>query len=133
MDSSMMLAVPSANPGGLEAEISGHFGHCDLFTLINIQSGTIASVDTVANVEHGAGGCVGPVTLLQSKGVGTLVVGGMGARPMQACADAGIAVYRADLLGLKKVKDAATGLLAGKFALMQADQVCKGDGDCHNH
>ncbi len=129
----MMLAVPSTSPGGLEAEISGHFGHCDVFTLINIQEGKIAAVDTVTNVEHGAGGCVGPVKLLQSKGVGTLVVGGMGARPMQACADAGIAVYCAELIGLKKVEDAATGLLAGKFTLMRADQTCKGDGNCHHH
>ncbi len=133
MDSTMTLAVPSTSPGGLNAEISAHFGHCDMFTLIKIQEGKIAEVDTVSNVEHGEGGCVGPVKLLQTKGVVALVVGGMGARPMQACADAGIAVYRADLLGLKKVEDAAAGLLAGKFAMMRADQTCKGDGNCHHH
>ncbi|WP_417913577.1 NifB/NifX family molybdenum-iron cluster-binding protein [Candidatus Electronema sp. JM] len=133
MEATMTLAVPSNNPGGLDAEISEHFGHCDLFTLIQIQDGAIASVDTVANVEHGAGGCVGPVKLLHNKGVGALVVGGMGARPMQACADVGIAVYRAELLGLKHVKDAAAGLLAGSFALMRPEQTCKGDGNCHHH
>ena len=29
--------------------------------------------------------------------------------------------------------DAAAGLLAGKFAMMRADQTCKGDGNCHHH
>ncbi|MCW5199955.1 dinitrogenase iron-molybdenum cofactor biosynthesis protein, partial [Desulfobulbus sp. F1] len=96
MTSSLMVAVPSDNPGGLAANISGHFGHCDLFTLINIQEGKVASVDTVNNVAHSAGGCLAPVNLLRDKGVGAIVVGGMGARPMQAFAEAGIAVYYAD-------------------------------------
>ncbi|MCW5199042.1 NifB/NifX family molybdenum-iron cluster-binding protein [Desulfobulbus sp. F4] len=128
----MMLAVPSNTPGGLEAGISGHFGHCDLFTLINIQEGKIAAVDTVANLEHGAGGCVAPVNLLRDKGVGAVVVGGLGARPMQAFADAGIAVYYADKSLLCNVKDAVSGLLAGKFPKMQPEQICKGSGHCHH-
>jgi predicted Fe-Mo cluster-binding NifX family protein len=132
MKSSFMLAVPSNNPGGLAAGISGHFGHCDLFTLITIQEGKIASVDTVANLEHGAGGCVAPVHLLRDKGVGAIVVGGLGARPMQAFADAGIAVYYADQSSLKDVEAAASGLLAGQFPQMRPDQVCKGDGHCQH-
>jgi predicted Fe-Mo cluster-binding NifX family protein len=132
MDASFMLAVPSNTPGGLEAAVSNHFGHCDTFTLINIQAGKIAAVDTVANLEHGTGGCVEPVNVLRAKGVGALVVGGLGARPMQACADAGIAVYYTDKAAGAKVEDAVSGLLAGKFAKMQPEQVCKGSGHCHH-
>ncbi len=132
MNASMLLAVPSDSPGGLAAQISGHFGHCDLFTLINIQEGKIASVDTVANLEHGAGGCVAPVNLLRDKGVGAIVVGGLGARPMQAFAAAGIAVYYADQAALSKVEAAVSGMLAGKFPQMRPEQTCKGSGSCHH-
>ena len=30
------VAIPSQHPGGLEALRSGHFGHCDVFTLVKI-------------------------------------------------------------------------------------------------
>jgi predicted Fe-Mo cluster-binding NifX family protein len=134
MNSSLLLAVPSDNPGGLTANISGHFGHCDLFTLISVQEGKIAAVDTVGNVEHSAGGCLAPVSMLQDKGVGAIVVGGMGARPMQAFAEAGIAVYYADRAALENVGAAADGFLAGKFPQMRPEQTCQGhDGNCHGH
>ncbi len=132
MNSSVLLAVPSDNPGGLTANISGHFGHCDIFTLISIQEGKIAAVDTVGNVEHGVGGCLEPVSLLRGKGVGAIVVGGMGARPMQAFAEAGIAVYYADRDALRSVGEVADGFLSGKFPQMRPEQTCKGSGTCHH-
>ncbi|MCI5120037.1 MAG: dinitrogenase iron-molybdenum cofactor biosynthesis protein [Candidatus Electrothrix sp. AUS4] len=132
MSSSLFLAVPSNTPGGLDAEISEHFGHCDLFTLINIQEGKVASVDTVANVEHGAGGCLEPVQLLKDQGVQAIVVGGMGARPMQAFADVNINVYFAEKKSLKKVREAVDGIVQGNFPVMRAEQTCKGAGTCHH-
>ena len=132
MSSSVFLAVPSNTPGGLDAEISEHFGHCELFTLINIQEGKVASVDTVANVEHGAGGCMEPVQLLKDQGVQAIVVGGMGARPMQALAEVNIDVYFAEKNSLKKVQEAVDGLVQGSFPVMRADQSCKGAGTCHH-
>jgi len=38
------VAVPSMSPGGLEAMRAGHFGHCDLFTLIHLEDGEIKEV-----------------------------------------------------------------------------------------
>ncbi len=132
MSSSIFLAVPSNTPGGLDAGISEHFGHCDLFTLINIQEGIIAAVDTVANVEHGAGGCMEPVQLLKDQGVEAIIVGGMGARPMQAFADVDIDVYFAEKNSLNKVQEAVEGLVQGDFPRMRSDQTCKGAGSCHH-
>ncbi|WPD22470.1 MAG: NifB/NifX family molybdenum-iron cluster-binding protein [Candidatus Electrothrix aestuarii] len=132
MSSSFFLAVPSNTPGGLDAEISEHFGHCELFTLIDIQEGKVASVDTVANVEHGAGGCMEPVQLLKDQGVQAIVVGGMGARPMQALADVNIDVYFAEKSSLNKVQEAVDGIVQGSFPVMRADQTCKGAGTCHH-
>ena len=41
MAETMKLAVPTMGEGGLQAERSGHFGHCDCFTLIDIADGEI--------------------------------------------------------------------------------------------
>ena len=32
----MNIAIPCNAPGGLEAEVSNHFGECDIFTVINL-------------------------------------------------------------------------------------------------
>ena len=30
------IAIPSVQPGGLDAEVGAHFGHCDLYTLVDV-------------------------------------------------------------------------------------------------
>jgi predicted Fe-Mo cluster-binding NifX family protein len=132
MNSSLVLAIPSNNPGGLEAEISEHFGHCDLFTLIKIQEGKVASVETVSNVEHAEGGCMAPVQLLKNQGVQAIVVGGIGARPLQAFSEVSIDVYYGDRGALNNVEAAANGMIDGNFPVMRSDQACGGHSNCHS-
>ena len=57
------IAVPSNGAGGLDGLRSGHFGHCDVFTLVDVKDGQIAQVSTIANAEHVQGGCMVPVNL----------------------------------------------------------------------
>ena len=33
------IAVPSEGQGGLDGLRAGHFGHCDVFTLVDIEDG----------------------------------------------------------------------------------------------
>jgi len=131
MIESLRLAVPSNNPGGLEAQRSDHFGHCDLFTIIDIKDNAIASVDAVANKEHAAGGCLVPVTLLRDQGVKAIVVGGIGARPLQGFNEVGISVYYADRNSVQNVQNAAEGMIAGHFPVIEPHQTCQGQGNCH--
>lgn len=131
MIESLLLAVPSNNPGGLEAERSDHFGHCDLFTLINIENGTMKKVETVSNQEHGAGGCMIPVTFLRDQGVKAIVVGGIGARPLQGFGEVGIDVYYADRNTVQNVQSVVEGMIAEKFPLIHPDQTCNGHANCH--
>ena len=35
--STSTLAIPSALPGGLEAGMGMHFGHCDIYTIVQIE------------------------------------------------------------------------------------------------
>ncbi len=131
MIESLLLAVPSNNPGGLEAGRSDHFGHCDLFTLIKIEDSTIEKVETVSNQEHGAGGCMVPVNFLRDQGVKAIVVGGIGARPLQGFSEVGIDVYFADRNDVQSVQAVAEGMIAGKFPLIHPDQACSGHANCH--
>ncbi|MBW2458690.1 MAG: dinitrogenase iron-molybdenum cofactor biosynthesis protein, partial [Deltaproteobacteria bacterium] len=55
----MLIAVPSEAPGGLDAEVSAHFGHCAAFTLITVADGKIGEVSTLDNAPHEQGGCMG--------------------------------------------------------------------------
>lgn len=127
----LRLAVPSDNPGGLEAQRSDHFGHCDIFTIIDIRDNGIVGVREVANHEHEPGGCLAPVTRLRDQGVEAIVVGGIGARPLQGFTDAGISVYYADRNSVLTVQGVAEGMLAGHFPLIQQNQTCRNHGDCH--
>jgi len=127
------IAVPSNNPGGLAGERSDHFGHCDIFTLVDIENGKVVSVDTVSNVEHGAGGCMAPVGMLKDQGVHAIVVAGMGARPLQGFGNVGIDVYFAAREAFGRVEDVVAEVLENRLIRMDPGQACKGGGECHGH
>lgn len=126
------VVVPTNNPGGMEAERSDHFGHCDVFTLITINDGKIDSVETMEQIEHGAGGCMVPVQTLRDYGAHAIVVGGIGARPLAGFAEVGIDVYFAPREQIRTVDDVMTAFLAGNLPVMQPGQACKGGGNCHH-
>jgi len=129
----MRIAIPSNSPGGITAERSDHFGHCDIFTLVDIdEAKEIKEVTIIKNGDHEAGGCMVPVTILQNAGVQAIIVGGMGARPMRGFADADIEVYFADRSAMTTVQDVVSGFTTNKLPVMHADQVCKGSGNCHH-
>lgn len=129
----MRIAVPSNNPGGLEAGRSDHFGHCDLFTVIDLdQDKKISQVSTVDNVAHDAGGCMVPVKVLSDAKVNAIVVGGMGARPMRGFNEVGIEVYYADQNAIVDVRAAVDSFIKGLLPMMRGDQACKGGVDCHH-
>ncbi|PHR30691.1 MAG: dinitrogenase iron-molybdenum cofactor biosynthesis protein [Desulfotalea sp.] len=129
----MRIAIPSNNPGGLGADRSDHFGHCDIFTLVDLdENKKVQDVVTIANGDHVAGGCLVPVKILQEAGAEVIVVGGMGARPMQGFAGVGISVYFANKNTLKTVGEAVEAFAKDELPKMHADQVCKGSGNCHH-
>jgi predicted Fe-Mo cluster-binding NifX family protein len=129
----MRIAIPTNNPGGLEATRSDHFGHCDVFTVVSLDADKkIGEVETIANGGHEAGGCMVPVKILSDAGVDAIVVGGMGARPMQGFAQAGIDVYFAGREEVTDVQTVVEKYTANQLPVMHADQVCKGSGNCQH-
>lgn len=124
------LAVPSEGNGGLDGVRSGHFGHCAVFTCVDIEDGKIGSVRIVQNGEHAEGGCMVPVQKLAQEGVNAIVVGGIGMRPLVGFQQAGIAVYYdADQPQVRPVVEA---FAAGSLPLISEQQTCKGSGHCHH-
>jgi len=89
----MLIAVPSDAPGGLDATIAEHFGHCDAFTLVHVEDGAPGPVRVLENGGHDHNGCMTPVSLLKAEGVDVLVSGGMGRRPLAGFQSVGIMVY----------------------------------------
>lgn len=129
----MRIAIPTNNPGGMEARRSDHFGHCDVFTVVELdEEKKIKKVELIPTPEHGAGGCMVPVNVLKTAGVNVIVVGGMGARPLQGFNQVGIDVYWADRNSILDPTAVVEHFVAGKLLAMHADQVCGGESTCHH-
>ena len=120
------IAVPSNGTGGLDGMRAGHFGHCDVFTFIDVENGEIKDVSTLQNEEHVQGGCMVPVNLLASHNVNVLVVGGIGMRPLMGFKQVGIDVYHD--AERPEIRPVVEDLIAGKLPEIRNDQVCGGGG-----
>ena len=120
------IAIPSNGNGGMDETRSGHFGHCDVFTIIDVANGEIKNVSTIPNQEHVQGGCMVPVNLLARHNVNALVVGGIGMRPLMGFKQAGIDVYHDSQRA--EIRPVVEDLIAGKLSEITNDQVCGGGG-----
>ena len=118
------IAIPSNGQGGLNGTRSGHFGHCDVFTFVDVKDGQISGVTTLANQEHVQGGCMVPVNLLADHHVNALIVGGIGMRPLMGFRQVGIDVYHDDQR--PDIEPVVMDLIAGKLSEITNDQVCGG-------
>lgn len=123
---STRVAVPSEGQGGLDGFRAGHFGHCDVFTLIDVEDGKIKDVNVVPNQEHVQGGCMVPVQLLASHKVDKLIVGGIGMRPLMGFQQVGIEVYYDG--ERRDIRPVVEDMVAGKLPMIAEDQVCGGGG-----
>lgn len=125
MSNIMKLAVPTMGAAGLDGQRSGHFGHCDCFTVVDIVDGEVQGASSLCN-NHDEGGCLAPVALLAEAGVDAIVAAGMGMRPLMGFQQAGITVYFENQT--PNVGDAARLVAAGNVPVMSADTACQ-----HHH
>lgn len=126
----MLVAIPSKNPGGLEAEMSDHFGHCDVFTLVGVEGNQVQSVQVIPNQGHEQGSCLAPVQYLAQQGARVLIAGGMGQRPLAGFADAGIMVLHRG--PTQTVGEAIEAMTQGHLPYFGNDNTCGGgSGHCH--
>jgi len=120
------IAIPSTGAGGLDGQRSGHFGHCDVFTFVDIEEGEIKDITTIPNQSHVQGGCMVPVNLLAEHNVNALIVGGIGMRPLMGFRQVGIDVYHDEIR--PEIRPVVEDLISGKLSIIGDDQVCGGGG-----
>ena len=120
------IAIPSIDAGGINGQRSGHFGHCDVFTLVDVEEGKIKQVTTIPNQSHVQGGCMVPVNLLAEHKVNALIVGGIGMRPLMGFRQVGIDVYYD--VTRQEIKPVVDDLLVEKLPMIEDNQVCGGGG-----
>jgi predicted Fe-Mo cluster-binding NifX family protein len=121
-----IVAIPSSQPGGLDAALGAHFGHCDLYTLVTLEDKAIQSVDIIPNVPHQQGGCMAPVQYLAENGTKALIAGGMGFRPLMGFNQVGISVYFGG--EAQSVGEALQAFIEGKLPEFRQEHTCGGGG-----
>ena len=120
------IAIPSNGQGGMGGTRAGHFGHCDVFTLVDVENSKIKDISILQNMEHVQGGCMVPVNLLSENRVNAIIVGGIGMRPLMGFKQMGIAVFHDDQR--PDIEPVVKDLIAGNLAEIRNDQVCGGGG-----
>ena len=125
----VLIAVPSKAPGGLQAKVDSHFGHCEVYTMLEVQAGEVKNCQTLPSLPHDNGGCLAPVQFLAEQKVSVMIAGGMGMRPLQAFAQAGIDVFYSNNLGT--VEDVVKAFVAGNLKKFGQDNACQ--GGCSGH
>jgi predicted Fe-Mo cluster-binding NifX family protein len=123
---STIIAIPSTAPGGMEAPLGAHFGHCDLYTMVSVEEKEIKSVEVIPNMPHQQGGCMAPVQYLADKGANMLIAGGMGLRPLMGFNQVGIEVYAGG--EYQTVGDAVKALINGQLPQFSQEHTCGGGG-----
>jgi predicted Fe-Mo cluster-binding NifX family protein len=122
----MKIALATEGKGGLDDNLSGHFGMSRTFTIVNDDG----SVEIVENTSEHYGGTGSPPELLQKKNVDTLICMGMGPRAIDMLAEFKIKVY----VGHGGIaKDALEQLKAGKLNPISELDGCKEHHDHHDH
>lgn len=120
------IAVPTAQPGGMDAAIDAHFGHCAMYTLVDVEDGQIKEVSVVPSCPHEQGGCMAPVKYLADNDVKALISGGMGMRPLMGFNQVGIEVFHGS--GAPTVNIAIEAFLKNSLPVFTMEQTCGGGG-----
>ena len=118
------IAIPSTLPGGLNAKVGAHFGHCEIYTVVDVQDNLITKVGTLPPVPHEQGGCLAAVNHLAQAGVTTLIAGGLGMRPLMGFNQAGIEVYRGT--AAPDVETAVKAMIKGDLERFTREFTCGG-------
>ena len=91
----MYIAIPCNAPGGLEAEVSNHFGECDVFTVIDIDTKNPnfdeSNVKLIENPDHLNCGMV--ILRLQKAGTNVIILNKLGHSALQILQKEDIPLY----------------------------------------
>ncbi|MDP4188910.1 MAG: NifB/NifX family molybdenum-iron cluster-binding protein [Bacteroidota bacterium] len=115
----MKIAVPTR--GNV---VDDHFGHCEFFTVFNIDENKKIMGSEVLPSPPGCGCKSNIASILQQKGVSVMLAGNMGDGALNVLGNHGIAVYRGCSGDIRKTVEA---FLQGN--LNDSGETCH----CHEH
>ncbi|HJH30030.1 MAG TPA: dinitrogenase iron-molybdenum cofactor biosynthesis protein [Methanosarcinaceae archaeon] len=123
----MRVCVPSSLPGGLDAPVSEHFGHCEVFTVIDVEDGKIVKAWPLSNDDEGQEHtCAIPVQRVAGAGVEHMIVGGIGQGPLMGFIQENIKVYSG---ASGTVEETVKRFIAGTLSNTDSKGACQ--GGCH--
>ena len=98
------IVIPTLNEGGLDAQLSEHFGRAPFFTVVDLdEDGHVTDQKTIANEsEHFGGVGLPPDRILQLK-PSALVTYGMGPKALTIFQEAKVAVLRTNASTVREV------------------------------
>jgi predicted Fe-Mo cluster-binding NifX family protein len=121
------IAIPSMSNIGLESDVCAHFGSCEYFTIVDVQDKAIADIKAISNSStDGEHNCAAPSIVLKSHNVETVLVSGIGGRPLMSLVEKKIKVF-AGAAG--KVSDAIQDYKNGLLQELSTNGTC----NCSHH
>ncbi len=121
------IAIPSMNNGGMESDVCAHFGSCEYFTVVDVQDQAITGIEAISNMSpDGEHNCAAPSLILKSHNVDTVLVSGIGGRPLISLVENKMKVF-AGAMG--KVSDALQDYNNGMLQELSTIGTC----NCSHH
>ena len=122
-DKNMKIAIPTA-----EGKLCGHFGHCESFTIAEINPETKEILSIESRVPEEGISCQS-ASWISEQGVNVVLAGGMGGRPLMIFAQNGVEV----VAGCPElpVKDILESFMSK--TLETGENACGGEGHDHHH
>ena len=121
------IAIPSVNDSGLESDVCAHFGSCEYFTIVDVQDEAIVDTSVVSNSSpNGEHNCAAPSIILKSQDFDTVLVSGIGGRPLMSLVEINIKVF-AGAAG--KISDAVQDYNEGLLPELSTRGTC----NCSHH
>ena len=112
---------------GLESDVCAHFGSCEYFTIVDVQDKDISGIRAISSGSpDGEHNCVAPSIILKSHNVETVLVSGIGGRPLMSLTEKEIKVF-AGAVG--KVSDAVQNYNNGLLRELSTNGTC----NCSHH
>jgi predicted Fe-Mo cluster-binding NifX family protein len=124
----MKVCIPTMEKGGMDGELSDHFGSSPTFTVIDTET---MDVKIVPNESDHFGGTGKPPEKINSTGAKVVICRGMGPKAMIMLRDFGIDVY---IGSTGNVRNAFEMWSSGKLQKATFQNACQGhthDHNCH--
>jgi predicted Fe-Mo cluster-binding NifX family protein len=123
----MKIAIPSMSDIGLESDVCAHFGSCEYFTIVDLHDKDVAGIMVISNMSpDGEHNCAAPSMILKSQNVDTVLVSGIGGRPLMSLTENKIKVF-AGAAG--KISDAVQDYNDGLLQELSTTGTC----NCSHH